>query len=434
MSELIGRNFLRALLHAGQRMRLHPDGHRSVDDALAALERAADVLTSAGEEATVTVLDGSFYLGQDMLPHATLEFNGLLSELEARSIDSITMLPGPEAQDLVDLASLVAGVSSDLPVGGTIRLNERPLTPADLREVPVSGLRRTYASSLEALRNVSEGGRLELGGVMDVVSGFVAGDSRPSLMIATIHNHDETTFYHSVNVCLLSLALGRAIGLDDELLRHLGTGALLHDLGRVILDEAALTKEGRLTNEEWAQVRLHPQEGAQAILAASGPGQEVAAVIALEHHLRLDGDGYPDLGRRLPHLFSRIVSVADTYDAITSPRPHRPARTPHEALRIIHDGAGTAYDPDIARAFLHVMGTYPPGSLVRLETGEVVMVTPAHAGSDTQPGVVVRDPSGALLDEPEPIELTGRTIVDHLLADEAGIDPAALLEVVDGAA
>jgi HD-GYP domain-containing protein (c-di-GMP phosphodiesterase class II) len=250
--------------------------------------------------------------------------------------------------------------------------------------------------------------------------------------MTTIHNRDEATFYHSVNVCLLSLALGRSIGLDEELLSHLGTGALLHDMGRVLLDESMLNKEGRLTNEEWAQVRLHPQEGAEAILAASGPGQEVAAVIALEHHLRLDGQGYPDLGRRLPHLFSRIVAVADTYDAVTSPRPHRPARTPHDALRVVLDGSGSAFDPDIARAFLHAMGSFPPGSLLRLDTGEVVMVTPAPEGSEAKPGVVIRGPAGDLLDEPRPIELTGRTVVEQLLADQVGVDPAALLEKVEG--
>lgn len=432
MSELTGRSFLRALLHAGQQIREHPEGHHSVEDALTALERAADVLTSADSEAIITVTADGVFLGTEMLPHATLEFNGLLCDMREVGVDSITMVPGPDRRDLLDLAALVSGASRDLPVGGTIHLNERPLAPAELHHAPVSGLRRSYASSLEALRNVSAGGRLELGGMMDVVDGFLGREPGPSLMMATIHNLDEATFYHSVNVCLLSLALGRGIGLDEELLRHLGTGALLHDIGRVVIDEASLSKEGRLTNEEWAEVRLHPQEGAQAILAASGPGQEVAAVIALEHHIRLDGDGYPDLGRRLPHLFSRIVAVADTYDAITSPRPHRPARTPHEALRIVLDGAGAAYDPDVARAFLHVMGTYPPGSLLRLDTGEVVMVTLTPEGSEARPGVVVRDRAGDLVAEPEPIELTGRTVVDQLLAEDAGVDPAALLEAVGG--
>jgi HD-GYP domain-containing protein (c-di-GMP phosphodiesterase class II) len=431
MSELQGRAFLQALARAGERTRSHPDGHTSVEDALAALERAVETLTTSSGEVVLTVAEGAFFLGPEMLPHASVEFNGLLRRMERLGIESVTVLYEPDTQDLADLAALVVGASSDLPVGGTVRLNERPLKSSDLRVVPVARLRTAYASSLEALRDFAGGAQLGLGGVMDVVDGLVGREPGPSLMMANVHNHDETTFYHSVNVCLLSLALGRSIGCNPETLRLLGTSALLHDIGRVVLPEVSLTKEGRLTNEEWAEVRLHPQEGAQAILAASGPGQEVAAAVALEHHLRLDGQGYPDLGEREPHLFSRIVAVADTYDAITSPRPYRTARTSLEALRVVLDGAGTAFDPDLSRAFLHLVGAYPPGSLLRLETGEVVMVTPSPEGEQALRAVVVRDPSGAVVEDPQPLDLEGRAVVEQLLADEAGIDPAALLELVD---
>lgn len=208
-------------------------------------------------------------------------------------------------------------------------------------------------------------------------------------------------------------------------------GALLHDIGRVLLGEPALTKEGGLTSEEWAQVRLHPQEGAQAILASSGPGQEVAAAIALEHHARIDGDGYPDLLGRTPHPFSRIVAVVDVYDAITSRRPHRPARTPGEAMSILTEGVGTAFDPDVVTSFLQVMGDYPPGSMFRIGSGEVVMVT--SGGSDAAPtGLVVRDPEGRKVVDPQPVEFEHHDVVAAVLAEEAGIEPAELLEAVEG--
>jgi len=248
-------------------------------------------------------------------------------------------------------------------------------------------------------------------------------------MMATVHNHDEATYYHSVNVCLLSMSLGHSIGLDGEDLRLLGLGALLHDLGRVVLDDPGLHKQGRLSNEDWATVRLHPQEGAIAILAATGVEHETAALIALEHHLRPDGSGYPDLGDRSPHFFSRLVAITDAYDAITSHRPYRPARTPNEALRILFEGSGTAFDADLIGAFVGMMGEFPPGSLLRLESGEVVMVT---AGRDGERGaVVVRDVAGAALEHPEPIDLSGLRVAAQLLADEVGIAPASLLEVVE---
>lgn len=432
MSELLGRSFLRALFHAGQRYLRAPSGDASIDDAVSALMGAAEVLTAGRDEAVLTVSQDAFYLETLMLPHASLEFNGMLRDMQQRRIESVTILPGATREDLADLAALVSGHSTDIPAEGTVRLNERPHRPGELEDKPVSELRRTYADSLDTLRSVSREGRLHLADVTGVVEGFLDGggaDAGSSLLMATIHNHDEMTFYHSVNVCLLSLATGRFAGLSRHHLVQLGVGALLHDIGRVVIDESALNNPGRLTNEDWAQVRLHPQEGALAIMAATGHGQEIAAAVALEHHLRADGSGYPDLGGRKPHLFSRIVAIADAYDAITSYRPYRPARTPNEALRVLLEGAGTVHDGDLLRVFIEMMGIYPPGSLLRLADGRVVMVTSNEGGSRT--GVEVRGSDGALSDPPVVIDLDEAEVAAQLLPDEAAVDPGSLLETVE---
>jgi len=429
MNEFPVRSFLTALLHAGERMRHHPSGHSSAQDALTALMEAAEVLTVSGREVVLTVTGDSVFLGSEMLPHATVGFNGMIAEMRRRGIDSITLLPDADRQDLADLAAVIGGDSDDLPIGGTVRLNERPLVGADLHVMPMSELRSTYAASLETLRGLADGERLELARVNGVVEGFLGESAVPSLMLATLRNYDETTFYHAVNVCLLAVSLGNTLGFDDDALRHLGTSALLHDIGRVLLGETALTKKDKLTSEDWVQVRLHPQEGAQAILAASGPGHEIAAAVALEHHVRVDSEGYPDLGGRTPHLFSRMVAVADVYDAITSRRPHRPARTPHDAMRVLSDDAGTAFDPDLVAAFTHMMGEYPPGSLLRTGDGAVVMVTGSGPSFD---GLIVRDSEGRRLEDPQPVELAIHEMVGPILADEAGIEPAEMLEAVEG--
>ncbi len=429
MSELLGRNFLRALLHAGHRMEAHPEGHQSVDDALAALDRAVDVLTSATGAVTLSIAGDAFSLDGRMLPHASLEFHGMLRNMEKRGIGAVTVYRGAESWDLADLAAVVAGASVDFPTGGTVVVNQSA-TPQPGEPETLGGLRHSYVSSLDALEAFSGEGTFNMTSVGGIVDGFIEGRVGPSLMLATVHSLEKATHYHSVNVCVLALALGRAVGLEREELSRLGTGALLHDVGRVILDETALSKKGSLTREEWAEVRLHPQEGATAILAAARPGDESAALVALEHHARIDGTGYPDLNGRKLHLHSRIVAVVDAYDAITSRRPHRPARTPSEARNIIVEGAGTAYDPDLVRVFVHMLGEYPPGSLLQLDTGEVVMVTP---GEDRDlRGVLVRDMAGVLVEEPEPVLLAERRVVGQLLAEEAGVDPAALLHVAEG--
>ncbi|MEX2418831.1 MAG: HD domain-containing phosphohydrolase [Acidimicrobiia bacterium] len=427
MSELLGHNFLRALSHLGQRIdRVDDEDLR--DAAITALSDAGEVLTAGSGEAVITIAADAFYLDRRMLAHASTEFHTMLKSMKQRRVDSITIRKGATRRDLADLAALVMGHSSDLPADGTVRINERTMSTSDLDIRPMSGLRRSYAESLDALRGVSTTRTLELGEVLDVVDGFIAGgatDPGASLLMATVQNHDEITYYHSVNVCLLSMALGRFAGLGKEQVRLLGLGALLHDIGRVVVDEAALSREGRLSNEDWAQVRLHPQEGALAILAASGPGQELAAAVALEHHVRVDGGGYPGLSGRRPSLFSRMVAIADSYDAITSHRPYRPARTPNEALHVLLAGAGTAYDADLLKLFIEMMGHYPPGSLLRLNGGEIVMITPADGA------VVVREGDGALVERPRPITFPPGDVVAQLLPAEAGVDPSSLLEILE---
>jgi HD-GYP domain-containing protein (c-di-GMP phosphodiesterase class II) len=431
MSELIARDFLRALFHAVLQVN-RKDSEGSIEDAFDALHVAAGALTASGSEASLRIIGDAFYLDRSILANASTEFDSLLKMLKGQRIDTITISPNAARSDLADLAALACGKSDDLPAQGTVMVNDRFLAPSDLEMKPLSSLRRTYADSLDTLRGASKDRTLHVGGVLDVVDDFLSGgegDAASSLLMATVHNRDELTYYHSVNVCLLSLAMGRFIGLDRDQLRMLGVGAMLHDVGRVVVDEAALHRRGRLSNEDWAQVRLHPQEGAVAILAAAGPGFEVAAAIALEHHVRVDGSGYPDLGGRKPNLFSRMVAVVDTYEAVTAHRPYRPARTPNEALRILLDGAGKVHDADLVRLFIEMMGTYPPGSLLRLDNGETVLVLPEEGEGFS--GIVVREPDGSTAEGNRTVQFAAGDVVAQLLASEAGVDPGSLVEVAE---
>jgi HD-GYP domain-containing protein (c-di-GMP phosphodiesterase class II) len=431
MSELLAKSFLRSLCNASACI-ARGDNEARVADAVAALQGAADVLVVGSDEVVLSIVGDAFYLDRQILAHASTEFDAMLGDLTERGIDSITVSRGAAASDLADLAAFLSGAAVDLRGSGSVRLNDRSLRPSDLEVKPLHELRKSYSLSLDTLREVTRAGSIHLDEVTEAVDVLLDGgaaDASSSMLLATVQNHDETTYYHSVNVCLLSMALGLFAGFGRDDLRALGLGALLHDVGRVVIDEVALRNPGRLTNEDWAQVRLHPQEGASTIMAASGPGQEIAAVIALEHHLRLDGSGYPELGGRQPHLFSRMVAIADSYEAITSFRAYRPARTPNEALRVLLQGIGTTYDPDLLRLFIQMTGEYPPGSLLLIDGGQVAMVTEFAEGHKR--GLVVRSADGEVLVEPEPIDLSGVTILSQMMADEAGVDPGSLLESVE---
>jgi len=199
-----------------------------------------------------------------------------------------------------------------------------------------------------------------------------------------------------------------------------------------------LQHPGRLSPEQRAEIEQHPLIGAEAILSASEPGQEVVATVALEHHARYDGTGYPALPyfRNPPggesdghplHLHSRLVAVADAYDALTSRRSYRRAETPARALHVLLDGMGSWWDPDAVLAFIHLMGVHPPGSLLRLRDGRVVMVTaPAPSPGASPPALVVIDAAGRRPSEPEPVVFDTDDVVDLLTQDQVDVPPAAL--------
>ncbi len=435
MNEHVVRDFLQALRRVARQVGLYPAGHPLTAEALEAAEKAVrDLSSTGGEEAVIAVTEDSVYFNRTLLPHTSLEYNSLIVEMHRRGLESITVVNPVLGTDLFDLAAFVAGVSDDLPAGGTIKLNEAPVSGGE--DGVLSHMRRSYAGSLGALRTATNSlageGAFDLQAVMESVEDLLNAtlfSSSASLLLSTVKSHDEYTFYHSVNTCILSLAVGRLIGLEHDELLAVGAGAVLHDIGKVAISTATLNYPGRLSEEQWMEVKLHPQEGAQAILAAAGPRHAVAAAIALEHHTRYDGTGYPNGNeRRRPHLFSRLVAVADVYDAITTRRSYRRAETPNRALHVLADGAGTVYDPDMVRRFVKVMGLYPPGSVVRLSSGELMVVT-HHRDDDFRRlhGVIAKDSAGVPID-PEPIEVGIDRVADQILAERAGIDPASLVE------
>ncbi len=437
MSEQQASNFLKALRRVTRQVGLYPEGHPLTAEAVEGAALTAAELTRQEREQILVMTRDSFYLNRLLLPHTSLEHNGLLRELQDRGVDSITLLSPVAAGDIFDLAAFVAGTSDDLPAEGTIRLNEERFDEPDYDDSPFAALRRSYAGGLDSLRVVSRSmaseGAFELNPVVEAVEGLLdttVTHASASLLLSTVKSHDEYTFYHSINTCILALAIGRLLGLEHRELVPIGVGSVLHDIGKAAVSPAVLNHPGRLNREMWAEMKIHPQEGAQAILAAAGRGHEVAAMIALEHHARYDGAGYPTIDRgRRPHVFSMMVTVADVYDAITTHRPYRRAYAPNRALHLLLDKAGSAYHPDMVRAFIRMLGVYPPGSLLRLTDGTVAVTTrrPGPGAAEEVLAVRVLDGGGQRID-PEEVAVRQDDVVGLEHAHQLGLEPAGLME------
>jgi putative nucleotidyltransferase with HDIG domain len=194
------------------------------------------------------------------------------------------------------------------------------------------------------------------------------------LNLARLKTKDDYTYMHSIAVCALMIALGKQLGLTGEELKEVGLAGLLHDVGKMMIDEAVLNKPGKLTDEEFNIIKEHPPKGWE-LLKDSPEITAVALDVCLHHHERMDGTGYPDKisGEKLS-LFSRMAAVCDVYDALTSNRCYKNGWEPAETIRKMAEWRNGHFDERIFQAFVKTIGIYPSGTLGRLKSGRLAIV------------------------------------------------------------
>jgi HD-GYP domain-containing protein (c-di-GMP phosphodiesterase class II) len=283
-----------------------------------------------------------------------------------------------------------------------------PLSP-ELRQAAEAAATRTLTEAGEA---IGRGGTLPPEALDDIqrLAGRIAAelaDCAPAtLALQDLASADAYTHRHSVQVTVIGLLIAgrhlRRHGWVDAAGRRrydqferrmatLGFGLLVHDIGKLIVPIEVLNKPGPLTAEEWDIVRRHPRAGVD--LLPSSTVSRLALAVVRSHHERWDGTGYPDgrAGERI-HIFPRIAAVADVYDAVTSERPYRGAAPPHEGVRAILAGAGTAFDRQVVDTFREVVMPFPVGHPVQLPDGREAVVAAVDPGDPDRPVVRFAEP------------------------------------------
>jgi putative nucleotidyltransferase with HDIG domain len=257
----------------------------------------------------------------------------------------------------------------------------------------------------DVLRRSLDGERIDTRRVSEAVDAIINDLQRnPDVVfsLATLRSVDDHTFVHSVNVCTYCLIMARGLGYDRGDLRRLGTGAILHDIGKVRYRHL-IERRGPLTPEEFEQVKRHTVDGYEMLRRQ--PGIDLlSAHVALQHHERLDGSGYPrGLAGEEIHPFARLAAVADVYDAITADRPYRSASPPHEAMAALQEMAGRLLDPGLVRQLAQRLAVYPNGTLVRLSDGCLAVVV-GQGASGPWPRVRVLTDEALTLVSPYEVE------------------------------
>lgn len=225
--------------------------------------------------------------------------------------------------------------------------------------------------------------------IVEEISNSVMRNPGALISVARLKSKDEYTYMHSVAVCALMVALARQLGFDDKASRLAGLAGLLHDIGKISIESAVLNKPGSLNDQEWRQIRSHPQAGYDMLAKSSDMPKEVLDV-CLRHHEKVDGSGYPGKfkGDEIS-LLAKMGAVCDVYDAITSDRPYKKGWSPAESIKKMAEWSKGHFDETVFRAFVKSVGIYPTGSLVKLESKRLAVVCDQSKDSLLHPKVKV---------------------------------------------
>jgi len=460
--QAMGREFARNLQVCFRLGRTHGWANEASESALSSLVSVMNALFAARGEYALHVAADFLYLDDVRLRTEGMRYGFmdlLIGELTTHGVGSLFVTaavhPGQVSQ-LLDLlnAQQVGDEETVLSVNEKLAQSQIPLGVGPVREMKelisneteqVTKRERCKKAFFKAV-NVTKavmasshiGKRLELRHAKRVMQSMVdlmMDEEFTLLGLTTLKSHDNYTFYHSVNVSIYSLALGKRAGMNRVQLSDLGVAALFHDLGKTKVPLEVLRKTGTFTPEEWETMQQHPENGVKELVKMRGlSGLAFKSMVAsFEHHMNYNASkgGYPKVRHPYrPHVIGRIVAIADCFDAMTTKRIYVKKAMPRDkALSYMLSQAGAKFDPVLLRLFANMIGVYPVGTIVRLASGRLAVVVASSSAPDQTHRPRVRpitDAAGIERESPE-IDL-GEVGADGTYPDEivAPVDPESL--------
>jgi putative nucleotidyltransferase with HDIG domain len=439
-------DLVRKLSAALRGAQLYAPTHPLVMRSVGALTDTLTEVHGSTPSIAIGVVGEDLVVGDIPIPRAAENMGELMRRLQYAGIERIVFDRGVTPEELTKLVLTVAKSEASAP--GKARADEVTAALGKLPHIRVgrlhveqrvegsigdmSTMRRLYDDAVSIAGTLWDSAHTEgvpdadaARGMVDHLAQAVAQNRTALLALTALKNYDNYTFTHMVNVSILTMGQARGIGIDGPLLREFGLSGLMHDIGKVRTPPEVLNKPDKLTDSEFEIMRRHVIDGAE-ILRKTPEMPALAPVVAFEHHLRIDGTGYPaGVQREGLNLGTMLCGIADVYDAMRSQRAYQQAMPTDRILAVLQRNDGTQFDQNLVRRFVQLVGIYPAGNLVRLDTGEIAVVVRTYAPDPYRPRVrVVVSKQGAKLERPYDVNLWeapegGPTTI------QAPLDPAA---------
>lgn len=425
-------------------MAFYPASHPSIRQPMLELDKILAQALARVPEVSWGILDGAMFFEEHLFINPSTVIADMTNRMMEKEIGRIVVATGltfDELENFIRLFSAkgtgIDGLVERMGQEGIahIRLlrqgeENRETLDEEQEELEDEGDHMvTYGQALNAIRGICrdiERGRIPSSApvirVVDRMVGITMQEPSILVGLTMIKDYDNYTFNHCVNVGILSMALGAALGMDVMAIKALGIAGELHDIGKTMIPKKILNKPGKLSSDEYDEMKRHSELGAKIIREMEGLDPHIAQVV-LGHHLHFNRCGYPEWAQKLP--FSQmidIVAIADTYDAITTLRVYQHPINPRAALHEMQKLAGTFLDGALVASFIEMMGKYPVGTLVRLDNNEVAVVYRPNPLDEESPMVrILIEGDGTRLNVPR----------EQPLIEQDGARYADIVAVVD---
>lgn len=402
-----GRSFLVALYAALRNLKLYPVENEQVQKSLDELTRTAARFIERESELEIRVAGQLLFVNSTRLRldlHNYASFSYVLSTFRQTEVGVLHVAPGVERREWQVLISLMLSFAArdaapnklselreKMALGGITHITVDPPAGSEAEmadeERQKEVAKRTYERSVAITNELAESARMgrsanvkKVKRAVQSIVDQVLNNEVTLIGLTTIRDYDKYTFTHSVNVSIFAVSMGKRLGLNKLQLYDLGMGAFLHDVGKARIPREVLNKTDKLTDEEWKLMQLHPTLGATTLFGFRGYGDIPyrSMITAYEHHMGTHLKGYPkSLRPREMSVFSKIIAVADVFDAATSFRVyrHRQPKKPNKILQeLLEDHERLGIDLVLVKALINLLGIYPVGTCVILDTYEVGIV------------------------------------------------------------